>query len=102
MRLRTTVPAVLLTALLAPAAASAATPSCLTPVAAHEPLCNPFAASDWSISHRNGYEQDSTPYAGPRSAQDVKLQSLMLDGGTLPFLQFSAPYADGGRVTWYS
>jgi hypothetical protein len=86
------------------ASPSAASPSCLTPVAPHEPPCNPYAASDWAINHRNAYEQDSTPYAGPRSTSDVRLQHVSLgqDQGTLPFLQFSAPYSDGGRVAWYS
>ena len=88
-------------AVTAPASAA---PGCMTPVAPHEPLCNPYVASDWSINHRNAYEQDSTPYAGPTSASAVKLQrvNLGIDQGTLPFLQFSSPYADGGRVAWYS
>lgn len=91
-----------ITAASTPALASAASPSCLTPVASHEPPCNPFTASDWAVSHRNAYEQDSTPYAGPRKASDVRLEHLSLDQGTLPFLQFTAPYPDGGSAAWYS
>lgn len=102
MHLKTAVAAALVAAASFTAAAGAASPSCLTPVAADEPLCNPYAGSDFAIAHRNSYEQDSTPYAGPTRAQDVRLQHVLLHPGTLPYLMFSPQYADGGRAAWYS
>src|SRR4051794_18256150 len=102
MHLKTVLAAAVLAATVSSSAASAAAPSCLTPVAPDEPPCNPYAGSDFSIAHRNSYEQDSTPYAGPTRASDVRLQHVLLHPGTLPYLMFSPQYADGGRAAWYS
>jgi hypothetical protein len=90
--------------LLAVAAESATKPSCLTVAAqdGREPICNPYAASDWAMPHRNAYEQDSTPYAGPVEGTQLTQQHVTLPAGALPFLQFSPPYADGGRAAWFS
>ncbi len=90
--------------LLASAPAGAAGPSCKTPVAAdgHEPVCNPYAGSDWAMPHRNAYEQDSTPYAGPTSASAITAQHVTVPSGALAFLQFSPKYADGQRAAWFS
>ena len=92
--------------LLLPAVAPAGTrpPSCKTPVAAdgHEPVCNPYVGSDWAMPHRNGYEQDSTPYAGPTAASKLTAQHVTVPAGALAFLQFSPKYADGGRAAWFS
>src|SRR5206468_116178 len=63
---------------------------------------NPWAASDWSVPHRNAYEQDSTPYAGPVETTTLTQQHVTLPQGALPFLQFTAPYVDGGQAAWFS
>src|SRR5262245_5340816 len=79
-------------------------PSCLTVASedGHEPICNPYAASDWAMPHRHAYEQDSTPYAGPIESTQLTQQHVTLPAGALPFLQFSRPYLDGGRAAWFS
>jgi len=86
------------------ATAGAASPRCVTPRAAdgHEPVCNPYVASDWAVPHRNAYEQDSTPFAGPRPGQKLTDTHLTMPQGALAFLQFSGKYADGGRAAWFS
>ena len=68
----------------------------------HEPPCNPYTGSDWAMPPRNGYEQDSTPYAGPTSASKLTAQHVTAPSGALAFLQFSPKYADGGRAAWFS
>jgi hypothetical protein len=94
----------LVLAVAAAPAGAAAKPTCKTPVAAdgHEPICNPFAGSDWAVPHRNAYEQDSTPYAGPKPGTKLTAQHVTLPQGALAFLQFSGKYADGGRAAWFS
>jgi hypothetical protein len=92
-------------ALLAGAApAGAAAPTCTTPKASdgHEPVCNPYVASDWSVPHRNAYEQDSTPFAGPRPGRKLTTRHLSVATGALAFLQFSGKYRDGGSAAWFS
>lgn len=82
-----------------------AAPTCKTPVAAdgHEPACNPNAASDWAVPHRNSYEQDSTPYQGPLTASGMTLKHVdVASSGALPFVQFSTKYPGGGQVGWFS
>src|SRR6476620_937048 len=92
------------TLLVAAGTAGAAPPTCTTPKAAdgHEPVCNPFAGSDWAMPHRTSYEQDSTPFAGPRPGTGLTAQHVTLPAGAAAFLQFSKPYADGGRAGWFS
>ena len=92
------------TLLVAAGTAGAATPTCTTAKAAdhHEPVCNPFAGSDWAMPHRNAYEQDSTPFAGPKPGTGLTAQHVKLPTGAAAFLQFSKPYADGGRAGWFS
>lgn len=88
---------------LAPAA-SAQEGHCLTPVApdGHEPPCNPaLADSAWSSSHRGSYAQASTPYPGPAPGQRTRYEHTSLLGVPI-VLDFSAPYADGGRAVWMS
>jgi hypothetical protein len=85
-------------------AASADEPACLTYVApdGHEPPCNPaLADSPWSASHRAGFAQASSPFAGPAPGQAVTASHTAL--GVVPIvIDFSARYADGGRVAWAS
>ena len=52
-------------------------------------VCNPYIGADWSMPHRNGYEQDSTPYAGPTAATRLTAQHVTVPNGALAFLQFS-------------
>jgi hypothetical protein len=89
---------------LATGSAGAATPTCKTAKArdGHEPVCNPYAASDWAMPHRNAYEQDSTPYAGPKPGATLTAQHVTTPPGALAFLQFSGKYADGGQAAWFS
>lgn len=91
-------------ALLVGAAPAVAAPTCRTPRASdgHEPVCNPYTASDWAVPHRNAYEQDSTPYAGPRPGQPLTTTHISVATGALAFLQFSPAFADGGREAWFS
>ena len=90
--------------LLLAATSAGAAPTCKTPQAAdgHEPVCNPYAGSDWAMPHRNAYEQDSTPYAGPTSASKLTATHVTVPTGALAFLQFSPKYADGQRAAWFS
>lgn len=84
--------------------AGAATPTCKTPKAAdgHEPVCNPYTASDWAVPHRNAYEQDSTPYAGPKPGQALTDTHISVATGALAFLQFSGKDSAGGQSAWFS
>ncbi len=54
------------------------------------------------MPHRNAYEQDSTPYAGPTSASKLTASHVTVPTGALAFLQFSPKYADGQRAAWFS
>ena len=85
-------------------ASAGAAPTCKTPVAAdgNEPVCNPYQASDWAVPHRNAYEQDSTPYQGPKTAAGMKLTHTDTLPGALPFVQFSKKYPGGQEVGWFS
>lgn len=91
-------------ALLLGSASAVAAPTCKTPVAkdGHEPVCNPYQASDWAVPHRNSYEQDSTPYQGPKTAKGMTLASMKTLDGALPFVQFSPKYPNGESVGWFS
>ena len=94
--------ALLALALVAPSGALAAAPtaSCLTPVAADEPPCNPaLAQSPWAMAHRGSYEQHSSPWPGPAPGQEIAYEHTQVDGVPL-VLMFSAPYPDGGVVVW--
>ena len=93
-----------LAALLLGSASAGAAPTCKTPVAkdGHEPVCNPYQASDWAVPHRNAYEQDSTPYQGPKTAKGMTLSSMKTLDGALPFVQFSTKYPNGETVGWFS
>lgn len=86
-------------------ASASAAPTCKTPVAAdgHEPLCNPYQASDWAVPHRNSYEQDSTPYQGPLTAAGITTKHISVaSSGALPFVQISTKYPGGSQVGWFS
>ena len=98
------VPALVLGALALAPSSFAQEAHCLTPVApdGHEPPCNPaLAESPWSASHRGSYAQASTPYPGPAPGQAVRYEHTSLPGVPI-VVDFSAPYADGGRAVWFS
>jgi hypothetical protein len=85
------------------ATAGAQEPPCLTYVApdGHEPPCNPaLVDSGWGASHRGNFAQASSPFPGPTTSATVShIQTL----GAAPIvIDFSARYADGGRVAWMS
>ena len=86
--------------------AGAAQPTCLTPVAEHEPPCNPHLAdSAWGASHRSSYASGSSAYPAPRAGDEVAWQHITLPGPRtqVPIsIGFSSPYADGSRVAWMS
>jgi hypothetical protein len=67
-----------------------------------EPPANPFLAdSPWPMSHRNSYNQASSPLPGP-SGNDtlgVRRVSALPDAITL---NYSGVYPDGSRVIWGS
>jgi hypothetical protein len=94
-------------ATLAPAAsAQAAEPTCLTPVAAHEPPCNPHLAdSGWGASHRGSYASGASSYPAPRAGDRVRMQHVFLPGSPLQvpiIIDFSSPYPGGGRAAFMS
>ncbi len=97
--------AVLTVALLGLPVAAGAAPTCLTPVAADgaEPPCNPFLASPvWGGSHRASYAQASTPFPGPRAGDAVRHGYVAGVLGVPLIIDFTEPYADGGRAAWFS
>lgn len=80
-------------------------PPCRTiaSVDGQEPPCNPFAGSSaWSVPHRNAYAQGSSPLAAPQRAAQVTWQDIALGQDSPIILQFSEPYPDGRRTTWFS
>jgi hypothetical protein len=88
-----------------PASAAAAAPTCLSPVAADgfEPPCNPFLSSPvWGASHRDSYEQSSSPYPGPEPGDRIRREHTVGILGIPISLNFTEPYADGGRNAWFS
>jgi len=96
--------AALVIAALAPAA-GAAEPTCLTPAAADafEPPCNPFLSSpSWAGSHRNSYAQASSPFPAPAPGDPVRYQHIAPVLGVPLIIDFTEPYADGGRNAWFS
>jgi hypothetical protein len=108
---RATVPRAAWTVLLATAVVALAAPAalgdepaCLTYVApdGHEPPCNPaLADSPWSASHRAGFAQASSPFAGPAPGQAIVASHTEL--GVVPIvIDFTPRYADGGRDAWAS
>lgn len=80
--------------------------TCRTPVAPHEPPCNPhLALSGWGGSHRASYASGSSPYPAPHADDEVTLQRVTLPGApsAVPItVTFSGAYPDGGRVAWMS
>lgn len=89
---------------LAPGA-GATQPTCLTPVAADgfEPPCNPFLSSPtWAGAHRNSYAQASSPFPAPQPGDTVGVQHTVGTFGVPIIIEFTEPYADGGRVAWFS
>ncbi|MDJ0848586.1 MAG: hypothetical protein QNK04_09430 [Myxococcota bacterium] len=100
---RLALPFVLLSTLLLGSKCPAPSPGpCLTPLADHEPLCNPSAVdSPWGTTHRASYAQASSPFAGPAPGQAVRADHLILPGPPIG-LDFSSPYADGGVAIWGS
>ena len=65
-----------------------------------EPPANLFLAdSPWPMSHRNPYNQASSPVAGPTRAVDA--QPEFLPGDPVPItLAVSGAYPDGRRAIW--
>ena len=65
-----------------------------------EPPTNPFLAdSPWPMTHRNPYNQASSPYPGPTSASEA--QPEFLDGEPVPItLAVSPRYPNGERAIW--
>lgn len=90
----------------APAAEAGRAPDCRTPVAPHEPPCNPhLALSGWGGSHRSSYASGSSPYPAPHAGDEVALDRVDLPGSpsSVPItVTFSSRYADGRRVAWMS
>ncbi|MTD44820.1 hypothetical protein GKE82_11090 [Conexibacter sp. W3-3-2] len=88
------------------ATAAPTAPPCGTPVAAHEPPCNPHLAdSGWGASHRGSYASGASPYPGPRPADQVRWQHVQLPRSITQVpvvIDFSSAYPDGGRVAWMS
>ncbi len=89
-----------------PAGAHAAEPTCLTPVGAHEPPCNPHLAdSGWGASHRSSYASGASPYPGPKPGDRVAMQHVFLPGSPLQvpiIIDFTSPYPGGGRAAFMS
>lgn len=101
---RTGLVAALALGVLAPAAGAAA-PVCLTPVAADgfEPPCNPFLSSSvWGESHRGSYAQASSPFPGPAPGDPIRYDHTVGVLGVPLIIDFTEPYADGGRNAWVS
>ncbi|HYF24700.1 MAG TPA: hypothetical protein VD931_03075 [Baekduia sp.] len=92
--------------LAASAPAASAAPTCLTPVAPHEPPCNPHLAdSGWGASHRGSYASGASPFPAPRSGDPVRWQHVRLPGSQtqVPIvIDFSSPYPGGGRAAFMS
>jgi hypothetical protein len=67
---------------------------------ADEPPVNPFLAdSPWPMSHRNPYNQASSPVAGPTRAADTRPE--FLPGDPVPItLAVSGAYPDCRRAIW--
>ncbi len=65
-----------------------------------EPPVNSYLAdSAWPMSHRNPYNQASSPYAGPTTS--TNLSSELLPGDPVPItLAISGRYPGGGRAIW--
>ncbi len=70
------------------------------PAASTEPPQNRFLAdSPWPMSHRNPYNQASSPYAGPTSVEDAAPE--LLPGEPVPVtLAISSAYSNGRSVLW--
>ena len=66
----------------------------------NEPPRNEFLAnSPWPMSHRNPYNQASSPYAGPTGSEQAAPE--LLSGSPVPVtLAISASYSNGRRVLW--
>ncbi len=86
--------------------ASAAEPTCLTPVGEHEPPCNPYlAASGWSAAHRGSYASGSSSFPAPHVGDAVGRQHVLLPGQPTQvpvIIDFTGTYPDGSRVAWMS
>jgi len=104
--MKSTVLALALAAGLAAPSAHAAAPTCLTPVAAHEPPCNPHLAdSGWGASHRGSYASGSSSFPAPRADDAVAHQHVFLPGSftQVPIvIDFSSAYPGGGRAAFMS
>ena len=75
---------------------------CTTPLAVDEPLCNAaLADGPWSISHRTGYAQGSSPAPGPTPESSFTVDRLAVAGIPV-ILSLSPADADGGRSVWAS
>lgn len=66
-----------------------------------EPPVNPYLAdSPWPMSHRNPYQQASSPYKGPsKRMPDENFSHLNGLPGSIT-ITFSPKYPDGSRVIW--
>ena len=68
--------------------------------ASDEPPVNPYLAnSPWPMSHRNPYNQASSPIAGPTQAEDAALDFLPGEPIAIT-LAVSGAYPDGRRAIW--
>ena len=65
-----------------------------------EPPQNPFLAhSHWPMSHRNPYNQASSPYAGPTGRGEAR--PSFVEGNPVPItLAISGTYPNGQQVVW--
>lgn len=80
--------------------------SCLTPVAPHEPPCNPHLAdSGWGASHRSSYASGASSHPAPQPGDAVTRQHVTFPGSPtqVPIsIAFSSRYPGGGRAAWMS
>jgi len=69
-------------------------------LADQEPPQNPFLAhSHWPMSHRNPYNQASSPYAGPTGRGEAR--PSFVEGNPVPVtLAISGTYPNGQQVVW--
>ena len=69
----------------------------------NEPPKNPFLAnSPWPMSHRNPYQQASSPYPGPSKKMPEEDFTFLKGLPGVITIAFSGKYSDGSRVIWCS
>ncbi len=69
-------------------------------MAGNEPPANPFLArSEWPMSHRNSYNQASSPYPGPTSPEEAR--PCLVESNPVPItVAVSGVYPNGQQVGW--